>query len=271
MSWEVVGLVYRKKLGSHIRKTVLAYLADKASDDGRGIWVSKGNIAKALECGRSTVIRTVNEFVEEGILVPVGRRPCVNGETVEYDISLGVLGGLDDLGGPVPQRDQSTSGTSPRTDQSRSGTPPVPQRDPYQSRSGTQTSLSTIQEPPSSKKAARATRLSPEWKLPRSWGQWAIDAEGVDELFVRREADRFRDYWIAKDKNAAKTNWEATWRNWIRKAAEERGQRSNPNNSQQRMKSDDKLAIWLDAARNPRNSGMASGSDYDPPEVLLGE
>lgn len=40
---------------------------------------------------------------------------------------------------------------------------------------------------------------------------------------ARREAERFRDYWCAKSgKDATKTDWQATWRNWVRKAVADR-------------------------------------------------
>lgn len=75
----------------------------------------------------------------------------------------------------------------------------------------------------SSKK--RGSRLSPEWRLPKPWGEWAI-AEGLSEICVRREADRFRDYWTGvAGAKGVKLDWQATWRNWVRKALETRGGR----------------------------------------------
>jgi hypothetical protein len=61
------------------------------------------------------------------------------------------------------------------------------------------------------------SRLPAEWVLPRSWGEWA-EQERPD-LDVRREAASFADYWhgVAGAK-ARKADWQATWRNWIRKA-----------------------------------------------------
>jgi hypothetical protein len=35
------------------------------------------------------------------------------------------------------------------------------------------------------------------------------------------EIEKFRDYWAAKaGKDACKVNWNATWRNWVRSAAD---------------------------------------------------
>lgn len=72
------------------------------------------------------------------------------------------------------------------------------------------------QTPSPTPETKRAKRLPADWVLPASWGQWAIN-EGLSEARVRLEADKFRDYWVGKGgKDATKTDWLATWRNWIR-------------------------------------------------------
>ncbi len=68
----------------------------------------------------------------------------------------------------------------------------------------------------------KATRLSEDWTLPKPWGEWAVD-EGLDEQEVRDQADVFRDYWIAAPgQKGVKLNWQATWRNWMRKYKRDR-------------------------------------------------
>lgn len=52
-----------------MRKQVILYLADRAGDDGSGIWCSKGTIARQTELGETIVKRAVSEFVSEGILI----------------------------------------------------------------------------------------------------------------------------------------------------------------------------------------------------------
>lgn len=70
-------------------------------------------------------------------------------------------------------------------------------------------------------KPSRGSRLPADWRLPKAWGEWAV-TEGMSETTVRRQADRFRDYWIGKaGKDSAKLDWEATWRNWVRKHLDE--------------------------------------------------
>lgn len=68
-------------------------------------------------------------------------------------------------------------------------------------------------EPP---KRKPGTRLPKDWVLPRAWGMWAMDHFVVTRDDVLTEAAAFKDFWTAKSGNAAKRDWEATWRNWIR-------------------------------------------------------
>jgi len=90
MSWRVANTCAERKFGfgSATRKQIIMFLADKASDDGSGIWCSKGTIQRHTELGETTVKRTVREFLKEGILVETGARTCKNGFTVVYRIDL---------------------------------------------------------------------------------------------------------------------------------------------------------------------------------------
>lgn len=68
--------------------------------------------------------------------------------------------------------------------------------------------------------SSRGTRLSPDWKLPKSWGDWALASFIVRADDVRIEAAKFLDFWTSKSgANATKIDWQATWRNWMRSAA----------------------------------------------------
>lgn len=88
MSWRVANECADRRFGSAARKQIIMFLADKASDDGSGIWCSKGTIQRHTELGESTVKRTISDFLKEGILIETGRRPCKNGFTVIYRIVL---------------------------------------------------------------------------------------------------------------------------------------------------------------------------------------
>lgn len=67
--------------------------------------------------------------------------------------------------------------------------------------------------------AKTATRLPHDWVLPTSWEVW-VQSERPDMTTaeVRKEADVFADFWHAKaGADAKKLDWQATWRNWIRR------------------------------------------------------
>jgi hypothetical protein len=67
----------------------------------------------------------------------------------------------------------------------------------------------------------RGTRLDPDWTPPPDVID-AMRAEGIPDETARRELPRFRDYWAAKaGKDAVKIDWNATWRNWLRRAGDD--------------------------------------------------
>lgn len=65
------------------------------------------------------------------------------------------------------------------------------------------------------KKAPRS--LPADWSLPQEWGEWA-ETEGMAGDDILRESSKFKDYWLGNGKT--KVDWEATWRNWIRRCME---------------------------------------------------
>lgn len=85
----------------------------------------------------------------------------------------------------------------------------------------------------SSKK--RGSRITDAWRLPRAWGVWAVEY-GMCEAAVRAEADRFRDYWLAKPgAGGVKLDWQATWRNWVRKALADAPKRASRDAEEARL------------------------------------
>ena len=143
----------------------MVLLADKASDDGSGIWASKQRMADELCASNSTVLNTIAGLIADGLLEQSGTRKCANGFTVEYTIIVDALEAV-----PVVRwhSDQSTTLT---------GQPNGPvkevdvtsQRDlPDQSTTLTQTSLNPI-EPSSRSKRARDEFEIPDWVPVDPW------------------------------------------------------------------------------------------------------
>jgi hypothetical protein len=107
MSWRIANECAERRFGSAARKQIIMFLADKASDDGSGIWCSKGTIQRHTELSESTVKRTIIDFLREGILIETGRRHCKNGYTVIYRIVLERVAALETTAEP----DIETGGT----------------------------------------------------------------------------------------------------------------------------------------------------------------
>lgn len=63
-----------------------------------------------------------------------------------------------------------------------------------------------------------ATRLPDGWSLPEPWRDWAVRVHHLDPQRVVRMSLVFRDHFIAAPgRFGVKRDWEATWRNWVRK------------------------------------------------------
>lgn len=75
--------------------------------------------------------------------------------------------------------------------------------------------------------ATRGTRLPEDWKPSEEQIAWArSERRDVNPI---TEADRFRDYWIAQPgQKGVKTNWNATWRNWVRNVKSINGSGNHP-------------------------------------------
>ena len=228
MSYLVSTLVYSRRVGSPVRKAVLAYFAERANDNGGGVWASKPTIAASIECGRSTVIRTINDFVAEGILREVGRRPCRGGSTTEYAMNLDAIAMLPSVDDEAPIHEtRPAAGPVPEQDPSQSGTPPVPQRDPHPSRSGTQTIIGTIIEP-SEEDLTTSAVPEPKARLPDDWalsdeGWGYARRQGIPDEAIQDEAAGFHAYWTdRRDRDAKKSHrgWEQCWAGWCRRIAQ---------------------------------------------------
>ncbi|MDP5182153.1 hypothetical protein QOZ88_05850 [Blastococcus sp. BMG 814] len=69
----------------------------------------------------------------------------------------------------------------------------------------------------------RGTRLPDDFAVSDEMRSWAAE-QGWADRWVDSVTERFVDYWRAKaGRDATKTDWPATWRNWLRREAE-RGQ-----------------------------------------------
>ena len=129
-------------------------------------------------------------------------------------------------------------------------------------------------------KQSRGSRMTKDWALPDDWRQWATDEllssgsnlpAALD--WIPRAADRFRDHWCAKaGKDGVKLDWEATWRNWIRRDIENgktpRGGANGKTDAAGSGSSPDYVARVLERQRARFGPGSAGGPGADAGAVL---
>jgi len=73
------------------------------------------------------------------------------------------------------------------------------------------------------KQTPAGTRLPENWEPCVELVEWALNETDLSGLQVRDQTARFKDYWFGKSgKDATKRDWDATWRNWIRRANDDR-------------------------------------------------
>jgi hypothetical protein len=118
----------------------------------------------------------------------------------------------------VTSADNPSSVLLPRDNNSTLNSTPSP-------KSSLRSDLSTLPAKP--KSGNRGCRLPSDWK-PDDAGR-SLAAELLGNSGARAELDRFRDYWTAQPgARGVKADWDATWRNWVRKASETPAARAGP-------------------------------------------
>lgn len=65
----------------------------------------------------------------------------------------------------------------------------------------------------------RGTRLPTDWDLP-AWAAGFAGEIGLPPDRLHGEAAKFCDHWRSSTRNATKLDWDAAFRNWLRRAAE---------------------------------------------------
>lgn len=78
--------------------------------------------------------------------------------------------------------------------------------------------LVPVAEPSPTKADRRGRRLPDGWAPARTAATLDLET-GHDPAWLERELDRFRDHWAAQaGAKGRKSDWDATWRNWLRRA-----------------------------------------------------
>lgn len=130
MSNHLTSEVYKRQVGNIARKAVMVLMADKASDDGSGIWASKQRMADEIGASKQTVLATIKALIEDGLLREHGQRRCANGYTVEYAINVRALRALPLVKSHADDQSENLTGqkSSPVKSADPTGQNPLPHR-----------------------------------------------------------------------------------------------------------------------------------------------
>jgi uncharacterized protein YdaU (DUF1376 family) len=119
--------------------------------------------------------------------------------------------------------------------------------------------------------AKRGARLPPDWKPTADHRQMA-EQEGFSPSLFNREADSFRDYWLsASGATATKLDWDAAFRNWLRKASEKLGppnHRKGKTNGGSIQDAARELDEWAAAQESELRARLGGGPDAHDARML---
>jgi hypothetical protein len=201
------------------RRMVLVSLANYAGEDGHA-WPSQKLVSEESGCGIRSLKDHLKWLEENGFI----RRDTKNlgqgkGSRTSYYVDL------KRLARTPPDANAQIAGANNARANSVSLGGGIPHFTNRQEPSLVTTDKSVVSaqatNPPESKStgkvrsAARGKRIDPNWQpTPKDYA--FASSHKLTREEINREADRFRNYWLAAaGRNAVKCDWEATWRNWL--------------------------------------------------------
>jgi len=117
---------------------------------------------------------------------------------------------------------------------------------------------------PTARREANGTRLPADWSPDDGLVAFAA-AQGFHPDRIAAVAEQFRDYWHAvAGAKGRKSDWPATWRNWVRREAERAQNGGNQHHNRQspgRSRRDIQLAAALEASGGGRGEPALRDGD----------
>lgn len=218
MSHETTTWASSQKVGNSPAKFVLMVLADYA-DTEHSCFPSVGHLSKITELGESTVRKALALLTEHSMIRVYGRyRPDGSQRSSRYQLLVH---------GPDTPRIEATDwthvregGVSEGEGGSLAGRPggvsegeAIPISDPPPS--------DPSPVVPAAPQRKTATRVPDDFQPTDDLRAWFVAEQLGSVIDGKLEHEKFMDYWrAASGANARKHDWPATWRNWMRRAAE---------------------------------------------------
>ncbi len=218
--------------GGNLKLTLLA-LADWADESGDKIYPSMSTIAAKVCCSEDQARRMVHALIKRGLVAVVGNEHGgAPGSSRKYRINLDPLtAGADATPTPCTGASPTAGADARGINGRRVASMQVDGLHPCGFTPCTGASLSVI-EPSFNREGHNTTGKSvtkhKRRRLPRTacpgsvdvtdrMSEWAI-SEGVPKDRVLPETSKFIDHHLRE--GSLFSNWDAAWRNWMRKAVE---------------------------------------------------
>lgn len=224
MSIRVMTWVWDHSRSRKSDRLVLLAIADCCSDDGGNAYPSMTELVRKTGLsvrGVQTCIGNLTALGELRVHRNAGPGGC-NRYRVTMTAPATIAGGATTAGVQPLRGVQRLRGQRVHPPAGTAGDPPQPLRDPPAT-----TAPGTVLEPsvePSvvlsgadAPAKTKGTRIPANFSVTPEMVEWArTHAPNVDG---RRETAAFVDYWLGMPgQRGVKTDWAATWRNWMRKA-----------------------------------------------------
>lgn len=216
-------------------RLVLLALADQARDDSWSSWPSVRTIATKARVSERTVQRCIRALAADGHIVIIERSSSEGRyATNRYLIlrpweSEGCQDDSRQVVTPVKLTGVRTR-TGGVTDQASGVTPVTPE--PLLDQPLEEPSSSPPAKPAT--KQPRGTRCPEPFFVTHEMRGWATTE--VPDVDVTDQTRRFVDYWRGiSGARGVKVDWLGTWRNWMRKAQDDKRPRSGPKSKSERQ------------------------------------
>lgn len=226
MSHDATGWARKQQVGNTPAKFLLMMLADYAGSD-YSCWPSQEKLTQLTEMSERTIRRATELLVQQGLIRVFYRyRDNNTRRSCRYQLLI------DGPGTELPETndwrsmrqlepdsltetppDTVTVSTGQAVQSYRSESPVIPLVDP---------SVEPSLPIPGAARTKFATRIPDDFQPDEKMKAWFV-AENLHTVIAnpRAEHDDFCDYWRAKaGADARKIDWPATWRRWMRTAAQ---------------------------------------------------
>ena len=219
MSNEAINWAFAQPIKHSTAKFVLVAMANHAGDGDWLAWPSVVSLTEATGQDRKTVLENLKRLTAMGYISDTGSRKGATKQVPVYRLNRNPE--------PIEQsqkRDESENGTVPKFPDNSTDFPHKESQNSVET--VPKTGHGTIKEPSTEPSGNHQVvlRKSPDVtgsRLPADWMPTPADIEfckaNRPDLNFVDIADGFRDYWIAQPgAKGRKTDWAATWRNWVR-------------------------------------------------------